>query len=351
MSVYTQFDPDDIVKGNPTEVTTGLWTNGTGSLSGFYTSSQTTGSSGQYYWDIYNLSPSGSNSAIQFAVAYGHRLGGGHPTLDDDDNSTLATKVTYSQYRNLLLDPDDTQFTFAGNWNSDHIYVINISRALMKERLDPGNWQLKLSGSNGLITLIDDSGQSLGSQFGKSGAVFNVASGALSGSSGSVVYSISSSTKGGYGLFYPSVGIIVLNPDAITSAAGFTSGSYYTAPSGIPFAPVTTSQTTPQYNHAGLVRSMRGGGDFQARSAENISSTHYFVRLRNKELNYTNNPTFFDETNGQINQVTFINDPRTYVTTIGLYNADNELVAIAKLSKPVQKSFSSELLIRARLDW
>jgi hypothetical protein len=93
------------------------------------------------------------------------------------------------------------------------------------------------------------------------------------------------------------------------------------------------------------------GVDFQARSAETISSTNYFVRVRNKDFNYSNNPTFYDSTNGTLIFNSFIKDPRVYVTTIGMYNDNNELLAVAKLSRPTLKSFDRELLVRVRLDW
>lgn len=360
MSIFKRFDVDDIVAGNPTEVTVGLWSGDTGSLTSFYTSSTQASASlsGQYYWDVYQSDPNSPSSLpipeVQYAIAYGHRLGRGAPDLSDDDNATLSTQAIYSQYRNILLDPSDTQFTF-GTINSDHIYVINVARARLKEKLDPGNWMLTLSGSNGAFTFIDDSGQTLEPTMGKAGNVFAVVSGNLTGPSGSTI-AVSSSAFGDFGLFYPSVGIIILNPTAIADTVGFISGSstFYNTTTNVPFAPVTASVSSSaahQYNHAGLYRSIKLGQDFQARSAETISSTNYFIRIRNKDFNYSNNPTFFDETNGNLIFNSFIKDPRVYITTIGLYNDQNELLAVAKLSRPTQKSFDRELLIRATLSW
>ena len=54
---------------------------------------------------------------------------------------------------------------------------------------------------------------------------------------------------------------------------------------------------------------------------------------------------------GSIKISDFVNNPTTYITTVGLYDSDNELVAVAKLSQPTQKTFDSELLIRVRLDF
>ncbi len=64
-----------------------------------------------------------------------------------------------------------------------------------------------------------------------------------------------------------------------------------------------------------------------------------------------NNPSFTSGSNGQLSQTTFIGDPKTYITTIGLYNDNQELLAVAKLSKPLLKSFQREALIRVKLDF
>lgn len=402
MSIYTRFTADDIVVANPTEITTGLWSGDSGSLvqgQGFLNPAQYN-SSGEYYLDVYDYNPgTGTNlnqlADVQFAVTYGHIDGGGAPTLSDTDTSKLPTKAIYSQYRNLLLDPTDTKFTF-DNVESDHIYVLNIQRARIRGQLDPGNWELPLSGGKGIYTFIDDSGQTLGALTANSraGRVFNVVSGSLTGISGSTIYTSSGGSIPKFGLVYPDLGIIVLNPNTICTTVGFyTSGSSPTVPSGssiqsgtfgpaysgspapiydlsatsvgteaFPFAPVTSSinwqdGVKSAYNHLALYHSFRraiNSGttyEFNARSAETISSTHYFVRLRNKEYNYSNNPTFYNPDNGALIQADFRTDPKTYITTVGLFNDQNELLAVAKLSAPLRKSFDEEVLLRVRLDF
>jgi hypothetical protein len=402
MSIYAQFTPDDIVEANPTIVTTGLWSDDTGSLeSQLFINTVQVANSKEYYFDAYSKDPDTSELAeVQFAVSYGNINGGGAPTLDVTELATLPTKAIYSQYRNLLLDPTDTKFTFQGV-ESDHIYVINFQRARIREQLDPGNWELPLSGANGLMTFIDDSGQTLGALTAnsKAGRVFNIVSGTISSTGGVVTASANGATWNaggpGYGLVYPDLGLIVLNPNAIGPAVGFyssasdaptvtgsvatgsrlspfydqsTIGTILESATSFPFAPIVHTladsvsgwnNALSAYNHAALFVSINlalstptsNKVGFAARSAETISSTHYFVRLRNKQFNYSNNPTFYNASNGSLTFADFRNNPKTYVTTVGLYNTQNELLSVAKLSKPVRKSFDEEILLRVRLDF
>jgi hypothetical protein len=93
------------------------------------------------------------------------------------------------------------------------------------------------------------------------------------------------------------------------------------------------------------------GKKFQVRREEEISSTNYFCRVNNRKYNHSANPTFFTGSDGAYTQTTFFKDPKVYITQVGLYNDDNELLAVAKLSKPVLKSFAREAIIKVKLDF
>ena len=77
----------------------------------------------------------------------------------------------------------------------------------------------------------------------------------------------------------------------------------------------------------------------------------YFVRANNREFNFSNNPSFVTGSNGQFTQQLFNNDPHVYITTVGLYNDANELLAVAKTSQPIEKSFDKEIAIKVKLDF
>lgn len=353
--IYKRFGEFDQITGKVEVVTTGLWSGDTGSLSTFFTSStQVSQASSNYYLNVYNTDPaSDTSAAVQYAVAYGHRTGQGSISLANSDSSTLASKATYAQYRSILLDNDDTQFTFvsssaAGTHDSDSIYVINVARARYKEKMDAGNWSLKISGSNGISTLIDDSGKKFSDTVGKAGRVFDVASGSLNlGTENEATVNTTTASNGqGLGKFYPDQGLVILNPTAIHNLIGTSIDK-----DNSKGASISTSVATEGKNHFLLHNAIVGGGDFEARRTENVSTSHYFVRATNREFNFSNNPTFVTGSDGSFAESSFETDPKTFISTIGLYNDSNEILAVAKTSQPIPKSFDKEVLIKVKLDF
>ena len=348
--IYKRFGEFDKVNAKVEVVTTGLWSGDTGSLTAAFTSStQVAAASGDYYYNVYNADPATDTSAeVQFGVAYGHVNGSGSVSLANSDDALLASKATYAQYKSILLDPTDSKFSFENGsgvaTDSNDIYAVNINRARYREKMDPGNWSLNLSGSNGLFKFIDDSGKKFGDTLGKAGRVFKVVSGSLNlgTENAATINSTTSSGNEGFGLFYPDRGIIVLNPSAIGATVGDIAGQGSVSGSLLVSA--------EQENHKLLVNSIDLGADFQARRTENVSTQHFFVRATNREFNYSNNPTYVN-TNGTFAETTFETDPKTYITTVGLLNDANELIAVAKTSQPIEKSFDKEVLIKVKLSF
>ena len=113
---------------------------------------------------------------------------------------------------------------------------------------------------------------------------------------------------------------------------------------------VTTSNTEGG-NVGRIYKSIRSSNKFQARREEVITSQHYFCRVPNKEFNFSSNPTFTSGSKGDFTVGTFFKNPKTFITQVGLYNDNNELLAIAKLSKPLLKSYSKEAIIKVKLDF
>tara|TARA_B110000977_G_C11069569_1_gene489099 strand:- start:2240 stop:2899 length:660 start_codon:yes stop_codon:yes gene_type:complete len=157
-----------------------------------------------------------------------------------------------------------------------------------------------------------------------------------------------------YGWFLPDIATILLNPDALALPAD----------QGIGMTTTRTNNTNAK-NPATLYKQFSGSSDtlFQAaqtpvnpgvfalNSQETLTSDFVFVRTRNSEFNYSENPTFISGSTGEVIYTYFINNPTVFPTTIGLYNDSNDLLAVAKLSKPLQKDFTKEALVRVKLDF
>ena len=335
MPIFYRFDSEnDVVSNFKTTVSSGIFSGGVGSLTSFFTSSVQSGSTGAYYYDVYKTDPSSDSEAeIQFSLAYGHKEGSGSLGTKGAVGSRASATI-YRQMRNLLLAPNDDQFTMAGSFDTDDIAVVSFNRARMREKVDPGNWELHLQGTS-KIKLIDDSSAQAAS-FGNGGRVFNVVSGSIDGGTTVIKTAAASETRGGIGLFYPDLGIIILRPSALKTKAGIS---------------FSTGSNTMGNNSGVVFDSLTSGAYFQARREENISSTHYFVRAGNKQFNFSTNPTFFTASDGSFVQPTYFKDPKTFITTVGLYNDNNELLAVAKLSKPLLKTFSREAIIKVKLDF
>jgi hypothetical protein len=356
IGVYKRFGEFDKVNAKIEIVTTGLWSNGSGSLTTFFTASaQSDATSGQYYYSVLNSTPlAGDDEEVQFAVAYGHVDGSGSVTLDVDDDSLLATKATYAQYKSMLLDATETKFSFDNtsgiSTTSNDIYVINLARSRYREKMDAGNWSLTVSGSNGRFTFIDNSGKKFSDENGLSGRVFKIVSGSLNlgtQNEATIKNSADPSSTQGYGLFYPDRGILILNPTAIGTVVGNVfNENFQTVATLIP----SYSTAAEQRNHKRLYHAIRAGKDFEARRTENVHTQHFFVRATNREFNYSNNPTYVNA-DGTFTETTFKSDPYTYITTIGLLNDANELIAVAKTSQPIAKSFDKEVLIKVKLSF
>jgi len=347
MAIYKDFniedaaslESSDIVSNVRDTVSSGMWENGSGTLTAFFTSSTQSSSNHQYYLDVYGTNPqSDSTAKAQFSVAYGHYNGSGSAGAVGVDG-LRASATVYRQLVNTLLGPNEEQFVFANSGGAtstpDYVYAISIARQQLREKMDPGNWELHLSGSGipgqyGLTKLIDDSDATTNPTINQGGRVFNVVSGSIAGGSASTYEAAASQPGGGLGLFYPDTGLIILNGPAINA---------------------TASLSTEGGNVGKFYEAIRGEDKFQARREEVITSQHYFCRVPNKQFNFSSNPTFTSGSNGDFTVKTFEKNPKTFITQIGLYNGSNELLAVAKLSKPLQKSYSKEAIIKVKLDF
>jgi hypothetical protein len=411
--IYKQFEQSDIVAGRSTKVSTGMFSNGsifqaqntvaTGSLQAVISGSNRYDVyNGYYYLDVYpSVAATSSSNDSLFSVAYGN-ANGYATSYDEYTNIKVSpTKTVWSQYVNILNSGEiftvKSQSSPASSVSSVSLstdfVVLSFNSQKIRDGIDAGQFQLTLkndaSASAQYVRLIDDS--SITSQSGSAG-YYNLILGQYDETTGAASYNdysslptglLSSAGTANYtgdksvaqyhpttgiGLVFPKAGIVILNVEFLNSVTSTTAG--ITLPStGDPNnartnPPGPTTYLSNQRYKEAVYNMIRASSDnMRVRRSEFVPSRHYFVRVKNRDFNYSNNPTFTYSTattdpvtgeirqRGDIKQSDFLTDPKVYPTSVGLYNSNNELVAVAKLSRPAQKTFSNELLIKVRLDF
>ena len=337
---FKAFEQDDFVV-SADSITAGLFTGNEPTLTTFITSStQVASSNGDYYINVFNSS---SLTDIQFAIAYGDVDGSGSVEYDSAVPGKSPSSTNYGQYRTLVLGDENAEFTFGGV-TAPNFYVISVDRNRYKEGLFPGSTTLDLTVGANTISLTDNSQVATTVEFNDAGRVYQL----VSGSAGTVFDTTSTgggtngySASGSYGLFLPDIATYILNPsalDAAVSDGGIVLGT-------------TRGDNVDSENAGRLYDATVDGASFTANSEETITSDFIFVRPRSSEFNYSENPSFISGSTGEVLYSSFINNPTTYVTTVGLYNNASELLAVAKLSTPLEKDFTKEALIRVKLDF
>jgi hypothetical protein len=343
---FARLAPEDFLVSTDA-VSAPLWTSGSANLTTYFTSSvQANGTAGNYYLNVFD---SAATSSIQFAIAYGNSFGSGSRVYNNIVNGLSPTSTVWGQWQDLTIGNSYTNFVFGAVSSSD-FFALSMERACYKESLFLGSLALRISGSGGFVTVTDNSNYVSNVTYGPAGRVFQL----ISGSQG-VRYTGSATTSdgysansGSYGWLLPDIGTIILNPLALAAPA--ISGGIAFAYSGSGFSGSATYSSATNAN-AQLYRAISASANFYLNSQESITSDYVFVRPRSTEFNYSENPSFISGSTGEVLYSNFINNPQVYITTIGLYNDTNQLLAVAKLSRPLLKDFTKEALVRVKLDF
>lgn len=251
----------------------------------------------------------------------------------------------YNQMAQVLVGFDTgsviQRFDKDGDFSSTNVKLneclfVSFSRLLSKDELKKGSLSLSLyrSGSSnsslsGLITISDY------------GAASDYRTNSPAGEYG-ILYTSSVDTGSAVGLIYYQAGIAVLTSSIFTGVFGARSSTLYTSSVSTFIASSSISSSCD---------ALRNRIDsIQFNNTTELNSTIYFCRANHNEFNYSSNPTYLS--NGKIIVKNVSTDaPVSYITTVGLYAADNELLAVAKLSEPLKKSVDNELTVRTRLDF
>lgn len=285
------------------------------------------------------------------------------------DSQKLQYSV-YNQFAKLLLghdvDNNIKQFksTEVSSVTTDvnylpYCFILNLARSQTKDRVSYGSLDIEVivsgSGAGAKTVHIVDSSDVINN--GADGHHYGVLQ---ASSSHGVLASTVSTSSVGY-VFYEA-GVIILSPylfAASGSSTSITGANVMSNTCGIlnstdagyaaDLAGKLNSGATTIVDYSEFLKNKINYVNY--RNVTELNSTIYFCRAFNHEFNYSSNPTYIN--NGEIRVKN--GDPeepsRTYITTIGLYSDDNQLLAVAKLSEPILKTKDNELIARVRLDW
>ena len=311
-------------------------------------------------------------------------------TIGISDKSQIYASVTsqkskklnvYNQMAQTLVGYDDTgsikKFVIPETNATMHdVYVIPFSRLLAKDEIKKGSFTLELAVSgnhsfgspmfNQRIKLTDASGSNgyyVDSPAGEYGVLFATTS---VGSTSLVKGELDTTgARPSVGLIYYQAGIAVVSGSVFnTTASGgilrnLGESTTSAAKAGVElgngigevgFAAATAS--TINVMNTGLRQRIF---NISYNNTTELNSTIYFCRAGHTDFNYSSNPTYLSSSTqgaSAIRVKTRPSDtPVAYFTTVGLYSADNELLAVAKLSEPLRKDPTNELTLRVRLDY
>ena len=303
-----------------------------------------------YFQSVYDYPYLSSSANHMFDLTIGVRSGSDvEPSASAEDKSPKWN--VYAQMAQLAFGYDATGSFIPINVSGtltptsaeymEHPYFINFSRLLAKDGIKKGSFTINIVTASEWTSASNDHTNPMALSDVNGDTVFKTNSplGEFS-----ILYSGSTVTAGNEkGLIFYQAGIAVIDGDKVfTSSDVLASGSAY---------------EERERNDAFVSSTIDDIGDGLRRRISNIefnnttflNSTVYFCRLGNSEFNYSSNPTY---TSGSKIRVKTKGEstPLTYITTIGLYSEDNELLAVAKTSEPIRKSATTEAIIRVRLD-
>ena len=345
--------PNDTITTQIT-VTNGFFDGGVGTLAGSNLSTSSLSTTQKSYY--YNLQ---YNSKDHFSVTYGHILGSGSA----EESATIegTTQAIYKQFYNFT-EPSAENIRDGAGWSmidgtdsgnavtQEGVYIIAAERLQMKDRLNPGTWTVTLSGSTtagvgASLNLTDDS-KTVEAESAPFGTRYHI----VEGSAGTVTTAYTTKT---YGFFYPDAGLMVLSANALSSSLPGSGSSFNNSGgsvgegSGLAQNLTVTDATDNAWK---LTRAIQLGST-TLRSEEQQFVYDYFCRAKSSEFNLSQNLTFWSGSTYEIRHSDMVTNPQVFISEVGLYDAQKSLVAVGRLSSPINKNFSSEAIVKVRLTY
>jgi hypothetical protein len=280
---------------------------------------------GGYFQTVYDSAPTSALSTPLFDFSFGLTTGSAYNVSVTTTSSQTEKIKIQRQFASLLLGNADSKFTINSADKNESLFII-MKRNILKDEIKKGTVNLVLNSGTPSQYTASDAGAS---------TTFKQTVG---GDYAPLKYN---GTGSEVGQVWYQAGVIVLNPDLAWGAVPLWSGS----------------KTLINVQSSGTINQVVDGARthielFQLNNQTNLQSSVYFCRAYNNEFNYSSNPTFVTDT-GLIRVTSGSNvlTTQTYITTVGLYDENDNLLAVGKTNKPILKSPQTEVILRLRLDY
>lgn len=281
-------------------------------------------------------------------------------------------KNIYNQMAQVLMGYDATGSVLrfdedgdllAGGTKLDNVFFLNFSRLLCKDEIKKGTFQLEMGtratfDQKGILfanrlLITDESGSNgyfTNSPAGEYGVLYVTASGADTLTT--LQRDFLNTDRPAVGLLFYQAGIAVISGSIFNDS---DHGGLLHTTRGTVRLTSTSGETGFQMVTGSNIDAIADGirnriSNIQFNNTTELNSTVYFCRANHNEFNYSSNPTYVSGSKIRV-KTNSTDNPVSYITTVGLYNDNNELMATAKLSEPLKKSPDTEFTIRARLDY
>jgi hypothetical protein len=312
------------------------------------------------FQSVYDYSYLSSSANHIFDITFGAN----NDAITDSATQYSKKRNIYNQMAQVLMGYDATgsiqKFDDNGDLydataKMDEVFVIPFSRLLVKDEIKKETFSIKLgmdeaystSGYTDYVTLSDLGAANeyrVNSPTGDYGILYATAStNILDTGLTDQIETIGTNQYWRAGLIFYQAGIAVLTGSVFSS---LTTIAPEIDSAGNDYATMRTGNTIEELGDGLRNRIM----NIQFNNTTELNSTVYFCRVNHNEFNYSSNPTYLESSRIKV-KTQATDEPVSFITTIGLYNDNNELLATAKLSEPLKKSPSNEFTIRARLDY
>jgi hypothetical protein len=332
-------------------------------VSGTYSDNNIKTYSHNMFQSVYDYPYASSSANHIFDLTFGYASGSGLSGSSSTDNAKKLQ--VYNQMAQVLAGFDtqqrvrlfDEDGQLGGGAKLRNCLFVNFSRLLVKDEIKKGSFSLQYFASGtfaspaGLVTIQDTNAQNeyrVNSPAGEYGILYVTSTGTIPAGAFTAV-----SNAYPIGLIYYQAGVAVLSlatSSVATSVSGATNQLFLSG-STLDSSNRTTNALLTGSNINSIANAFRRRlYNVSFNNTTELNSTIYFCRANAGDFNYSANPTYLSSSKIVVKNST-TDEPVTYATTVGLYSADNELLAVAKMSEPIKKTPSTEFTLRVRLDY